>query len=291
MKEISMAALVGFLLQTISCWGQSNVLNQVNHLELQGQFKAAAAALTGALQNHGLPKGEQKRLEFELDRLARIKQDFPYTKEQLFAELKKAVKGLTAEEYEQWISEGRFDNREIDGTLYFMTSSVGNLFFRYPELNPRRTPPKNTVPLEHLRLETCAAIKNAALKEQKPYVLPKRFQVTMTVTAKPGAAPPGETISAWLPIPRHYPFQTDFEWLSASSQFKHMNDDDSPIRAVLLEQPAKKNKETVFKIDYNYTTYGVYFDVKPEQVQPCPDDPALKAFTREVPHIVIHSVS
>src|SRR5207247_463995 len=118
--------------------------------------------LTSALRDKSLTAPQRKTLEFDLDRLERIKQDFPYTKEALFAELKKSVKNLTAKEYDQWIAEGRFDSREIDGKRYFMGTSVSNLFFRYPELNPRRIPPKNTAPLEKARWETCAAIKKAA---------------------------------------------------------------------------------------------------------------------------------
>jgi transglutaminase-like putative cysteine protease len=286
MKSIFAAVLFAFLLEGVLCGADTNVLSQVNQLEPKGHFKQAADALNTALADTSLPKNERKHLEFELDRLARIKQDFPYSKEELFDDLKKSVKDLTAAEYDRWVSEGWFDSREIDGKRYFMSSSVSNLFFRHPELNPRRTPPKSTAALEKLRVESCAAIKKAAELEHKPYVLPKKFHVTMSVTAKAGAAPPGETIRAWLPIPRRYPFQTDFEWLSGSSPLQHMNDDDSPIRAVYLEQTAKKDKATVFKIDYNYTTYGVYFDVKPDQVQACPDDPALKPFNREAPHVV-----
>src|SRR5207237_5446678 len=133
-------------------------------------------------------------------------------------------------------------SREIDGKRYFMSSSVGNLFFRYPELNPRRTPPKDTTAEEKARLENCLAIRKAALAEKKPYVLPRRFHVTMTVTAKAGAAPPGETIRAWVPIPREYPFQNDFNLLSTSSPVKHMDDAQSAIRSLYLEQPASKNK-------------------------------------------------
>ena len=89
----------------------------------------------------------------------------------------------------------------------------------------------------------------------------------MTVTSKPTAAPAGELIRAWLPIPRAYPFQGDFEWVSSSSKVKHLEDVFSPIRCVHLEQIAKKNKPTEFKIEYNYTTHGVYFDVKPQDIQ------------------------
>ena len=39
-----------------------------------------------------------------------------------------------AEEYAQWLKEGRFDYRDIDGTRFYMGDSVRNLYMRYPEL-------------------------------------------------------------------------------------------------------------------------------------------------------------
>jgi transglutaminase-like putative cysteine protease len=66
-----------------------------------------------------------------------------------------------------------------------------------------------------------------------------------------------------------------------------MDDDQSPIRAIYLEQPAKKNHPTEFKIAYDYTVHGVYFDIKPGEVRPADlSDPVLKEFTREAPQVV-----
>ena len=243
---------------------------------------------------------ERAHLFFELDRLDRIKKDFPYMKEDLFAELKKSVKGLTEKEFDKWIEEGRFDSREIDGKRYFMGSSVSNLFFRHQELNPRRIPPKDTAAHDKAVMETIRAIKKAAAAGKKPYVLPKHFHVTMTVTAKSNAAPDGKVIRAWLPIPRGYPFQTDFKFLKASSPVKHLDAETSPIRAVYLEQPARKDKPTEFKIEYDYTMFGVHFDFSAGNVNE-PLTPSLspsdgergdlsdsdfKKFTSEAPHVV-----
>src|SRR5262245_58882368 len=118
------------------CVGKSAAIDSASDLELKGHFKEAAETLTATIKSAS--GTEKKDLEFELDRLERIKKDYPYTKEELFEELKKSVKGLTNEEFEQWVKEDRFDSREIDGKRCFMGSSVSNLFFRYPELNPRR---------------------------------------------------------------------------------------------------------------------------------------------------------
>src|SRR6267378_7426303 len=153
-----------FLVASPRCFAQK-VMEYANQLELQGKFKESMAELTTALKTTGIPESERKELEFELDRLERIKKDFPYTQDALFAELKGSVKDLSREEFERWVTEGRFDSREIDGERYFMGSSVSNLFFRYPELNPRRNPPKETAAFEKFIWETCTAIKKAAIVE------------------------------------------------------------------------------------------------------------------------------
>lgn len=276
------------LAATVSCLAQRSIMaEQESHLEAQGRFKQLAAFLTNALAEATLPASQRKRLAFELDRLDRIRKDFALTKDELFTALKKSVKGLTADEFERWVAEGRFDSREIDGLRRFMGSSVSNLFFRYPELNARRLPPKDSAKHDTASWEMCLAIKQAALAGKKPYVLPKRFRATMTVTAKAGAAPAGETISAWLPIPREYPFQTDFKLLKTSSPLKHIDGAESPIRAVYLEQPARKRKPTEFKIEYEYTTCGVWFGVQPDEVKAIDaNDPVLRPFLSEGPHVV-----
>ena len=287
MKLIPAWVISASLAVAIANLAAANPIDQASRLEVGGGFQEAAQILKSAIENYSGPPAGQQRLAFELDRLERIKQDYPYTKAELFSALTKSIKGLTAEEFDQWIAEGRFDVRDIDGERRFMVSSVSNLFFRYPELNPRRIPPKDTAKLDKAFWETCVAIKQAALAEKRAYVLPKRFRATMTVAAEANAVPNGNILRAWLPIPRRYPFQKDFRLLMTSSAPKHLDDEQSPIRAVYLEQPARRNRPTEFEIEYEYTMHGVWFDVKPDEVKPVnTNDPMLKPFISEAPHVV-----
>lgn len=273
------------LLAINACRGD-DIAGRAASLESQGNFAEASVALQAALNQPDLPVPERQRLAFELDRLRRIRLDFPYTESGLFAALKKTVRNLTLPEYEQWMREGRFETRVIDGRRYFMAASVSNLFFRYPELAARRLPPRNTSGLDARHWETCVAIKKQALAEQKPYVLPKRFHVTMRVTAEAGAVPDGQTVRAWLPIPRRYPFQGDFELVSSSSTPRHIDDEANSARSVYLEQTARKDKPTEFEIQYEYTAQAVWFDLDPAKVRPADtSDPKLKPFIQEAPHV------
>ncbi len=275
------------LASTPRCIAQTTILREVNQLEHQGRFSQAATVLRGAITNAPPLGPDRRQLEFELARLRRIRLDFPLTRESLYAELKAHVRRLTRSEFETWVEQGRFDSREIDGKRYFMVASVSNLFFRYPELNSRRLPPKDTSGRQNAIWQTCRAIHQAAQEQQTPLVLPKTFRVTMNVTAAPGAAPDGETIRAWLPVPRHYPYQRDFRLLNTSSPLKHLDGKESPIRSVYLEQTAHAGEPTRFTICYEYTRWGVSFNLNPSFIHAAdPNDPALKPFLAQGPHVV-----
>lgn len=287
MKLASAFAVLTSLAVVSTGLAGSDVIPQASQLELQGRFQQAATVLNQALAGQPLPVVQRQQLEFELDRLERIRKDFPFTKDALFAALKKSVRNLTAEEFERWLAGGRFDSREFDGERRFMASSVSNLFFRHPELNPRRVPPKDATKHDRAVYDACVAIREAARAAKQPYVLPKRFHVTMTVTVHADAAPDGENVRAWLPVPRSYPFQTGFKLLTSSSPVQHLSPKTSPIRSLLLEQPARQGKPVEFKIEYEYTASGVSFEIQPEAVKPCdPDDPTLKPWLGEAPHVV-----
>lgn len=273
----------------VAAWAgaaQASPLAEARALEERGEFKAAAQQLSGALAAQSSSSPEHAELAFELDRLERIRKDYSLTKTTLFAALTNAVRDVTSDEFESWIAEGRFDTRIIDGERRFMGSSVSNLFFRYTGLEARRISARNRAEYERALLRTIRSIKQAAVAEGKPYVLPKRFHVTMTVTAETEAAPAGEVVRAWLPIPRTYPFQTDFKLRNSSARAKYIEPGTSAIRSVLLEQKARKDQPTQFSVEYDYTAAGVRFEVAANKVFRCnTNDPALQPYLREAPHV------
>ena len=259
-------------------------------LEQQGKFKEAAVILDQALRDPKRTDSDREKVRFEIDRLERIHKDFANNKTQMFDELKTAVKDLTRPEFDGWVKEGRFDHREIDGETRFMSSSVANLFFRYPALEPRRVPARSTAILEKSLLETCRQIRSAAIEQKTPYVLPKRLHVTMTVTAKPNAAPVGQNISAWLPIPREYPFQNQFQLISSSPSALKIASPESPIRSIYLEQPAKAKQQTEFKLVYDYTASGVRFRLR-QYVQTAAKATPTLTRKRVTPHLFRHTTA
>jgi len=109
----------------------------------------------------------------------------------------------------------------------------------------------------------------------------------MTVTADQNAAPEGQIIRAWLPIPREYPFQSGFRMLASEPVAMHTDESQSPIRSVYFEQPARKNRPTKFNIQYEYVASGIWFNVQPQDVRSFDrGNGALGVFVKEAPHVV-----
>src|SRR5450631_4526799 len=66
-------------------------------LEESGNFGQAAALLKKTIADTNTPATERQKLEFDLDRLDRIRLDFPFTRSVLFEKLKMAVRGVSAD--------------------------------------------------------------------------------------------------------------------------------------------------------------------------------------------------
>ena len=290
MNNPTWIGLLGGLLSTMSILAQNTLPSPAAELprwEAAGEFTTANRAITAALEAGALPPAEAGRLAWERERLHRIQLDYSDTRETLFHDLQGAVRDLTRAEFEGWIQAGWFDRRVIDGVEYFFGSSVSNLFFRHPELNPRRLKSADPAFREQFQLQEAREIRAAARAAGSPYVLPHRFQVTMTVTVKSNAVPAGEDLRVWVPIPRRYPHQTDFHLLAATPAARAVGAEDQTCRSVYFETPARGAMPTEFRVDYDFTTRGVCFDLDPARSLPVdPADPALRPFLAEGPHVV-----
>ncbi len=280
---------------------------EVARLEAAGQFAEADALLAAQLGFSHPPDGFRE-INWERERLRRIRLDYSYTTESLFAALGKSLRDLHRREFDRWVAAGRFDSRVIDGERRFVASSVSNLYFRYPELNARRRESVARPELARQFLQTAQAIRSAAQAAGSPYVLPRRFNVMMEVLLKPGAIadalareprpePPelataasvaqtGERVRAWLPIPRRFPHQDQIELVRSEPAGAVLAPETAPIRSAYLEQSATAEGAATFRIEYTLRAWGVWFDLKPERIVTLRhDEPELAPFLSEAPHV------
>ncbi len=265
------------------------IFTRATRLEREEKFKAATSLLEKFLHQNGteLTQRQRERFLFEITRMRRIRIDYSLTANELYAQLEKGISGISRREFHRWIHEKRFDDRVIDDTLRFVNASRSNLFFRYPDIAARRIPPVDERQHYLTILDNCLAIERATDSLHTPYVLPKHFKMIMTVTVDSGVVTPGDTVKAWLPIPRKFPYQDDFKLISSSSRPLNIAGPESPIRSVFMEQPANPDGGTDFTAEYTYQTDGVHFNLEPEKVaQHNKLNNVYKEFTGEGPNII-----
>ena len=254
-----------------------------------GHFKAADAAITGALAQPGMSADTRNALAFQRERMRRILLDFTLSADEVKARVRQQIPDLSDAEFAKWNAAGLFEHQVIDGRTLYFKRSPGNLFRLSPEAVARRAvqTPIGDGPMEALN-DHQRAIYKTALAEHRSSVLPRRLRMTQTLTVDADAVPAGETVRAWIPYPRSVPGQQEDIRYVASVPAQHRIAPESAMqRTVYLEKPAVAGQKTVFSVTYELTLSAQYHAIDPDNVQAETITPELAPFVAErAPHIV-----
>jgi transglutaminase-like putative cysteine protease len=264
-------------------------VSEVTALVDAGEFKSARSRIDGALRQTNLAQASRTALEFERERMRRIRLDFSLTESDAMSRVRRQVPDLADAEFRAWDAAGLLEHMVIDGEKRYFNRAPSNLFRLSREAAARRKDPKPFVdgPMESANAHH-REIRDAAVASGRASVAPRRVQVTHSITVEADAVPAGETVRAWLPVPREIPGQQhDIAFLS-STPAKHVVAPASVLqRTAYLEQPAVAGKPTTFSITYEVTVFGQYHRIDPEKVTAPALTPAVAPHTGErPPHIV-----
>ena len=278
------------LLAVFSAATRAETPAQIQAMVNSGQFKAAEAQITQALAQPSLSSADRQALDFERERMRRIRLDFSLTAEDAQARLRRQIPDLSFPEFAAWDAAGLLEHRVIDGQTLYFNRAPSNLF-RLSEAAVKRrsssSPPWTDGPMETANAHH-REIRDQALKTGKHAVAPRRVRVTYSLTVNADAAPNGETLRAWLPFPRAIPRQQEDVRLLESTPAKNTIAPESTLqRTVYLEQPASAGKPTKFSITYELTVYGQFHAIDAAKVTPAPRTAELAQYLAErPPHIV-----
>ncbi len=270
-------------------------VNAVVEMVTAGQFRAAATRIDAALRRPDTSSDARRALEFQRERMQRMRLDFSLTADAAKTKLRKDIPGLADAEFAQWDAHGLFERMDIDGQRRYFNRAPANLFHLSEQARRLRQG-------EHVAYATSGLPRDIndnyidfdrkiiaqAKATGKTSVLPQRVQVTQTVTVDADAVPAGKTVRAWIPYPRADKGQQEDIRFIASQPSAHQIAPESALqRTVYLEQPAQAGKPTVFKITYAVTLYAQYHAIDPARVQPEPVTPELAPYVAErAPHVV-----
>jgi len=254
-----------------------------------GQFHEADAQISQSLTRAELPADERAELEFQRERMRRIRLDFKLTKADALDRVRKQIPDLKHAEFEAWDAAGLLERMTIDGETRYFNRAPSNLFRLSAEARARRAQqtPFNDGPFERPHDHHREIIK-AQRASGKPSVAPRRVRITQSITVDANAVPAGETIRAWIPYPRSRPGQHEDIRLIASTPAQPTIAPESTLqRTVYLEAKARAGEPTRFSITYELTALAQRWEIDPTKVMHPTLTPELREHLGErPPHIV-----
>jgi len=282
-------ALAGWMIgASLSCAAAAQEEGVIAQIDA-GQFEAAQGAIARSLADPQLTPEARRALEFQRERMRRIRLDFTLSEADAKAKVRQQIPDLRDEEFAAWDRSGLLEHQVIDGQRLYFNRAPSNLFRLSADARARRKnpAPSNDGPLEKAHPYHREAV-DAALASGKSSVAPRRIRVTQSITVEADAAPAGETVRAWLPFPRAIAGQQEGIQLVQSVPTKATIAPESTLqRTVYLEQAATAGKPTHFSITYELTIYGQYHKLDAAKAVPAKITPELAPFTAErPPHIV-----
>jgi len=176
-----------------------------------GNFKLANLLIDRLLAGP-LQPGLAARLEYERERLARLRLAYPHDRAAALKLLRRRLKGFKNKELDGWIKAGHAAPRLIDGRERFAASLASNIIFCDPRLKRRDTARDKAGDDSFDRL---MARVDELLAGAEPAKYRVRARVTLTLKAAPR-----EIVRCWLPFPR-VGDQVSAARLLAASHKKH----------------------------------------------------------------------
>lgn len=257
-------------------------------LRNQGEFDKATQALETLIEQSSatLEQQERRNLEFEIERIRRIRKDYQLTRDRLLEQLQRRVEDFTSEELETHEREGRLDVQTIDGQKLYVNSSASNLILRVPELRLRLKTRKPDTMYRRLYNQMLHVQKARELTSSS-LLLPQDYAVTYTLLVQPNAVSAGQVVRCWLPFVRSYPHHTDIHLLASTPSRYLLSPPEYPHRTVYLERRAKQDHATTFSISFIYRSWARAMEVDPSRIQPYrTDNPDYSYYLGEQkPHI------
>lgn len=256
----------------------------------QGDFDRSSRFLNAQFQSTSgtLAPDDLRAVEFEIERLRRIRRDYTVTRPDLLAKLQAKVKDFTTAELEKAERDGLLDSIVTEGKRLYVGSSAENLVLRTPALQTRRVKPSSATGNLRKLYDHMRHVREAAHAfPGDGMVLPQDYEVTYTLTVPPNGVPDGGMVSAWLPYARAFPHQTEISLLASEPSGALPAPPEAPHRTLYLERPAVKDTPTRFSVHFSYRCRARWNDIDPAKVLPYRKDAPDYAYSMadRKPHI------
>lgn len=261
--------------------------DRVRHLEENGLFEEAVDEVSRMLdEGRRLPWLLKSRLEWELERIKRVKWDYSLSEEEAFDTLRSQIPDLTQDEFDEWIKKGFIDSIKMEGKTRIFRNFLQNLVRERMEIGSRLRTGNDSGRIRSMLLEHLDTVISRGGSSDARYVEPVCNRVLMLLRVKPDAVPDGEIVRVWMPFPQRSPLQPVIRLMSTVPEKHVLAQEDIPQRTIYFEKRSVRGEELEFSVEYEYVVNAAYVEVKPERIRPYVEDGLYGKYTSELlPHI------
>lgn len=265
--------------------------NDINQLVNSGDFIKATELIDQKLESENLTYDEKFELQFEKERLDRIRKDFNKTDDDVLKFVYKYYPNANVKDLEKWENDGSLEFKIIDGKKWYFSRAASNLF----RINKEAKAQKEKIDgyqkdgLDVFLESYIPKVLDESANAQESLVKPVTLKLDYKVTVDANAIPDGEIIKCWLPFPREgHLRQTEIKLLSTNAEEYVIADNKNPQRTIYMQKTAQKDQPTVFNIQFEVKNYNEVNFIEPALIKPYDKNSELyKTFTAErPPHIV-----
>ncbi len=259
----------------------------------QGEYTQASQIIRSKLADPKLSIEQRLNLEFELERMARIRHDFTKTEAEIREYVLQYIPTASADDFKRWEGSQALEWRMIDGEKRYFNRADRNLFRIdagarkiWDEQHRDAAPTPGSGANVQIDSHNARIITDVAARGRK-YVQPVRLRIIQSVHVNGDVVPAGEILRCWIPFPRNIPGRQDEIRLIATEPARNIVAPDEILqRTVYLEKPAVAGEATEFSVEYEYTARGTWTNIDPARVTAV--DPAEMAeyLCERPPHIV-----
>ncbi len=265
--------------------------DDINKLVTSGEFTNAIRLIDEKLQTQNLLYDDIFQLQFEKERLDRIRKDFNKTSEDILKYVRRYYPQADETYLKKWEDDGSLEFKVIDGQKWYFSRAASNLF----RINKDAKKQKESVdgpykdPLDiFLESYVPKVIQESKVKNSK-FVNPLTMRLNYTVTLLENSIPHGEIVRCWLPFPREgRERQTEIKLLGINADEYVIASNDNQQRTIYLEKVVQENQPTIFNMVLEITSYAEVNSIDLNTIKPYNKESGLyKTFTKErFPHIV-----
>jgi transglutaminase-like putative cysteine protease len=254
----------------------------------KGNYTAAKQMIEDTLKNNDLSTEKIKVLQFEIERMERIKKDFKKSEEDILQYIRKYIPNANSEMLRDWEDDGSLEYKIIDGNKFYFNRSHTNLFRINKVAKSIRDSitGKDKDDLDLLLERLVPDIIKEIDDNESIYGQSNKIKLTYNLTVPANKVPAGDTIKCWLPYPRSGHERQKIISFNSADKFL-IADNNNLQRSVYFEKTSINDNPTIFQYELILGTKAVNFDIKPENISPYMVNSEYSYYTKErAPHIV-----